>query len=328
MHLDTLKDIANDNVTKIFDALELEYIDKWDYYQMACPIHGGDNVTAFSWVKNRGYFRCFTHKCERNGADIFDFIQKLKKCTFAQAKEIVSSIVIDESYDTATDDKLDAEAAFERYMKNNAPKKKESKLYDPAIIKNLTTNSYFADRGFDEEILKAYAVGYCDDPQDRFYRRMCIPVFLPNGGLIGFTGRAVFDFEQEKSAKWLHTNGMAKSTMLFNMHRAQEHIRKSHQVILVEGPLDVLKFEMAGIKNSVAVLGSSLSGPQRSLLLENECYDIILAFDSDKAGEECATDTIKLCDGYFNIQRYQIPQGKDVGDLDVETIRNLDIIKV
>ena len=73
MNTDALKELANENVTKIFDALKLTYIDKYDYYQMACPIHGGDNPTAFSWVKNKGYWRCFTHKCERDGADIFDF---------------------------------------------------------------------------------------------------------------------------------------------------------------------------------------------------------------------------------------------------------------
>ncbi len=328
MNTDALKEIANENVTKIFDALELDYHDRYDYYQMACPIHGGDNPTAFSWVKHRGYFRCFTHKCERGGADIFDFVQKLKRCSFARAKEIVQSIVIDENYEQMSDAEVAAEVAFQKYIKNNAPRKKIAKLYDPAVLKGLEPHPYLEERGFAKEVLDEFNVGYCSNPKSRFHRRMCIPVTNPDGGIIGFTGRAVFDWEAEGKGKWLHTNGMPKSETLFNFHRAAEHIRKQHTVILVEGPLDVFKFEMAGIKNSVAVLGSSLSGPQRSLLLENDCYDIIMAFDDDEAGVICTNDVIKTCASYFGLSKYLLPQGKDVGDLDVETIRNLDIIRV
>jgi hypothetical protein len=70
MDLNTLKALANENISLILDAFNFDYVDRYDFYQMCCPIHGGDNPTAFSWVKDRGYFRCFTRHCERDGADV------------------------------------------------------------------------------------------------------------------------------------------------------------------------------------------------------------------------------------------------------------------
>jgi DNA primase len=327
MNTFALKELANDNITKIFDAFNLDYVDKYDYYQMSCPIHGGDNNTAFSWVKNGGYFRCFTRRCENKGADVFDFVRKLKKCSFAQAKKIVASIVVDDDYEQMSEADLVAEAAFQRYIKNNAPKKKTGQIFSPDILKKLKPHPYLLERGFSQEVLDDFNAGYCDNPESKFYRRYCLPVTNPNGGIIGFTGRAVFDWEAEGKAKWRHTDGMPKSETFFNFHRAKEHIQKTGRVILVEGPLDVLKFEMAGIKNAVAILGSSLSGPQRSLLLENECYEIVMAFDNDKAGEMCTNEVKRMCSDYFTLYKYIIPEAKDIGDLNVETIKNLDIIK-
>lgn len=328
MELAILKELANESVTSIFDALGLEYVDKYVYLQMACPIHNGDNLTAFSWHKNGGYFRCFTRKCERNGADIFDFVQKLKKCSFERAKQIVESICIVGEYEEASSQEMAAELQFKKYIKNNSKINKQMKVYDPAMLKALKPHPYLTDRGFDKELMETYNVGYCDNSTSRFYRRICIPVVLANGSLVGFTARATFDWAKESQPKWIHTNGMQKSELLFNMHKAREHIRNTHSAVLVEGPLDVFKLEMAGIRNSVAVLGSDLSGPQRSILLENECYDLILAFDDDEAGIICTNKTQKSCKNYFNIYQYILPAGKDIGDLEVESVKKLDIIRV
>jgi DNA primase len=326
MDLTILKELANENVTAIFDAFGLDYIDKYEYLQMTCPIHGGDNPTAFSWVKDRGYFRCFTRHCERNGADIFDFVQKYKNCSFERAKQIVESICVVGEYEEASEQEMAAELAFKKYIKNNAKLNKQMQVYDPAILKRLKAHSYLIDRGFDKDLLESYNVGYCDNPNSRFFRRLCIPVMSDTGSLVGFTARAVFDWEKESQPKWIHTHGMQKSELLFNMHRAREHIRNTHKAILVEGPLDVFKLEMSGINNAVAVLGSDLSGPQRSLLLENECYDLILAFDDDEAGTICTNKTKKSCKNYFNLYKYVLPTGRDIGDLEVEMVKKLDII--
>jgi DNA primase len=329
MNLETLKQIANENITAIFDAFGLSYIDKYEYYQMACPIHGGDNPTAFSWKKDRGYFRCFTRHCERDGADVFDFICKLKKCTLRQARSIVASIVITGKYKDASVEQLIADSEFQRYIKNNAKKPKDFKVFPVECLQRLKPDTYFRGRGFSQEVLDEFKIGYCDNPESVYYNRSCIPVFHHSGDLVGFTGRAVDEkFHDRGEAKWFHTPGLPKGQMLFNLFKAREHIQKSHQAILCEGPLDVLKFWMAGIHNAVAVLGSDLSGPQRSLLLEAECYDLILAFDNDVAGRDSTNKLSKSCAPYFHLSRYLIPEGKDIGDLEVEDVKKLDIIKI
>jgi DNA primase len=327
MDLNTLKELANENIVLILDAFGLDYIDKYDYYQMCCPIHSGDNPTAFSWVKDRGYFRCFTRHCERDGADVFDFIQKFKKCSLPQAKEIVASIVLSGDYKNTPEAQLTAEAAFKRYIKNNHKPVKEFQVFDPKCLKRLKKPEYLLSRGFSQEVLDEFNVGYCDNPKSVYYRRDCIPIFHHDGPLVGFTGRATNEnYATYREAKWLHTPGFPKGQTLFNLHRAKKTIQKSHTAIVVEGPLDVLKCWMAGIYNVVAVLGSDLSGPQRSLLLEAECFDLILAFDNDVAGIDSTDKIKKTCRPYFNICQYILPEGRDVGDLSVEEVHNLDTI--
>lgn len=329
MRLQTLKEIANENVHKIFDALDIHYVDKYDYLQGPCPIHNGDNPTAFSWVKSHGYFRCFTNKCERDGADIFDFVSKLKNCTFAEAKVFVHNIVIDKNYDYSKEEDEDNNESFKNYIKNNLIKKPSFKIYDESILENLTYNDYLTNRGFSEDVQKEFKVGYCDNKESKlFYQRMIIPIYNIDNNIIGFTARAVFDFKDKKTGKWVHTPGLQTSEVLFNINRASKYIKETHSVILVEGPLDVLKFHMAGIYNVVSILGSNLSGPQRSILLKNECYDIITAFDNDSAGISCTKSVQQSCKKYFTMSQYCLPEGKDIGDLSVEKIRNLDMIRV
>lgn len=323
-----LKELANQNITKILDAFGFQYTDNYSYLSMPCPIHGGDNPTAFSWVKDKGYFRCFTHKCEKGGSDIFDFIRKLKKCSFASATNIVKSIIIEDNYSDADQKKLTEEMTFNQFIRGITIKKKSVKAYNPEMLKALQSDWYFTERGLSSEILKEFQVGYCDRPGARFYRYAIIPIFNENNILVGFTGRATFDYKAEKLPKWNHTEHFPASEVLFNLNRAKEHIRKLQTAIIVEGPIDVMKLEMAGIKNAVAIFGTSFSTRHRSLLLEHECYDLILAFDNDPAGINCTNDVIKDNASYFAMSKYQIPEGKDIGDLSVEEIQNLYIIKV
>jgi len=327
MNLQALKEQANDNIELIFEAFDVELVDRGDFLQGCCPIHGGDNPTAFSWVKDRAYFRCFTRHCERDGADVFDFVQKFKHCTLAQAKEIVASIVIDENYKETPEAQLTADAKFKQHIRKNYKSPKNFQIFNPNCLEKLKTPEYLLSRGFSPDVLNEFNVGYCDNPRSEYYNRDCIPIYHHDGPLVGFTGRIIYeDYAERQVAKWYHTPGLLKGQTLFNLHRAREAIRKTHKAIVVEGPLDVLKCWEAGIHNVVAVLGSDLSGPQRSLLLAAECYDLILAFDNDKAGIK-STNTIKeSCKNYFHIYQYILPEGKDIGDLTVEEVKNLDII--
>lgn len=323
-----LKELANDNIHLIFDAFELDYIDKYNYYQMICPIHdGADNPTAFSWVKDGGYFRCFTRHCERGGADIFDFVRKYKKCSFKQAFDIVKSIIIDGTYEQNQD--LEEEIKFRRYIRNASKPIKKFRFVNPEVLKRLEPHDYLVNRGFDKSLLEEYNVGYCANRRSYFYGRICIPLLHDDGGVVGFTARAVGeDWKTRGEAKWVHSPECPTGHVLFNLFQAKKSIRQTNKAILVEGPLDVFKFRMAGIDNVVAVLGSNLSGPQRSLLLKYECYDLYLAFDNDTSGKDCASKIKQTCGMYFQLYEYQVPEGKDIGDLSVEEIKDLDIIRV
>jgi len=329
MKIEILKELANAHISTIFDAFGFEYYDKYEYLHMCCPIHGGDNPTAFSWVKDGGYFRCFTRKCERGGADIFDFVQKYKKCSFEDAKSIVESICITGEYKDASEDNIEAEVEFRKYIKDNKKKDKSFTFIDPKVLSDLKPHPYLLERGFSKQTLDKYRVGYCANPDSLYYERVCVPVVHHDGGIVAFTARTVHeDYKERKVGKWIHTPHAPMGQILFNLNNAKKHIKQSHTAVLVEGPLDVFKLEMAGIHNSVAILGSDLSGVQRSLLLKYECWDIVLGFDGDTAGKDCANKIKEACKKYFNICSFEVPEGKDIGDLSVEEIQNLHVIKI
>ena len=123
------------------------------------------------------------------------------------------------------------------------------------------------------ELFQNYGIGYAY--KGKLAKRVVIPIRNALGSIVGFSGRYIYYEKGCRFPKWLHwpaTNkdftrkGFRKDHNFFNFDRVLNHVHehKDRSVILVEGPFDVLKMEMAGIHNSMAVLGDDIGNGQIS----------------------------------------------------------------
>lgn len=147
---------------------------------------------------------------------------------------------------------------------------------------------------------------------DRFRNRLMFPLFDHRGNICGFAGR-VLDPEV-KEAKYINTPETLvyhKSDLLYPLNLTKEEIKKTNQVVVVEGELDAISSFQIGIKNVVAIKGSALTENQVKLL-KRFTESLILALDADIAGDSAARRGIETADKEgLNIRVVELEKYKD-----------------
>ena len=103
---------------------------------------------------------------------------------------------------------------------------------------------------------------------------------------------------------------------------AKDYIKESGVAILVEGPGDVWRLEEAGIHNSLAVFGSSLTDSQQIILESSGALCLVLLFDTDSAGTKAKEKVQSSLSRMFNILNPDFPEGyKDIGEMKTEEVK-------
>ena len=154
---------------------------------------------------------------------------------------------------------------------------------------------------------------------DRFRDRLIIPIADSQGRVIGFGGRTLSE-EQPKYLNSPDTELFNKGKTLFALDQAKSAIAKQDQAVVVEGYFDAIALHSAGIKQTVASLGTALTGDQvRSLLRYTESKQIILNFDADRAGVNAASKAIGsiaplIYSGQVGLRVVTLPDGKDADE--------------
>jgi 5S rRNA maturation endonuclease (ribonuclease M5) len=178
------------------------------------------------------------------------------------------------------------------------------------------------------------------------YNRIVVPVYSIDGKVIvGCTGRSIFNSCEKcgqyhistiqcpskedswKYCKWKHNLGFKSQEHLYNFWFAKDYIQKSKSIILVESPGNVWRLEEAGIHNSVAIFGSSLSDKQKLLIDSSGAMNIILLMDNDDAGQKAVKQITEKCKKIYRIYSPSF-EGSDVGELSIEDIRNTLVPKI
>lgn len=214
-------------------------------------------------------------------------------------------------------------------------------------LKFLTPDpQYLLNRGFDIDILRKYEVGLWSRPGTYMHNRVVFPVRDHEGFLVGYTGRTIFpksyfDKRELKYAKWIHgrhynqwpqRGDLFTSSILYNLNNAKRYLNLSKRIILVEGPLDGMKLEEAGIHNWVATLGTSFCYNHRTLLLQHGVLSLHVAFDNDdedrytdgnNPGERGWQRLERVVGDIFETSRIELPSGKDCGDLEVDQLQEI-----
>jgi len=304
--IDTIRDRAD-----IVDIISEDIIlnKKGINFFGVCPFHD-EKTPSFSVSPSKQIYHCFG--CG-NGGNVFTFLMEFQKITFYEAVRTLAeryNIIIEEIKKNEGSGKYSFiyelhEKAMVLYQKNLFSSKGE-----PAL-------KYLYDRNLSEEIIKKYKIGFAINSWDnlynkaktinnnsdlmksglfirsekgvfdRFRSRIMFPIFHQSGKVVAFGGRS---FKTNDMAKYLNspeTDLYQKSNILYGLHITKQEIRKKGFAILVEGYMDFLQLYQAGIKNIVAISGTSLTDNHANLLsrLTNK---IILLYDGDSAGGNAA----------------------------------------
>ena len=318
--VNALRVLANQNITKILDMLRVDYEERYQYIVAPCPIHGGDNKSAFSWHLDLGMYQCFSRGChEQYGKDVYGLIMGVQECKFPEAFAYVKNVY---SKDAPIDVRvINQQLSNKKFVEEQV--KKEKVVYPESILEKLTYHEYAEKRGYPRTLIQSYQAGVSGNKYHRMSNRLIFPVRDINGSIVGFTGRTLLDnYKDLGIGKWEHSKGFSKSDNLFNIDRAVQYIGETGCAIVTEGPLDVLRLEQAGIHNGVGIFGRKLHNKQISILMEAGASKLIIALDADNAGKSGAEDAMRTAKAFFDIEFVDLGSG-DVGDLSVEKAKEI-----
>lgn len=322
---------AEEHIEYILEDLGIDYSRRGPLYQSKCLAvhHGGDgnNPTAFSWSEEYRRWRCWTHAChEQLGDDVFGLVRSVEDMGFEEAVRWV--------WECLERHGVDVGEVVEQPERRSAVDIKKPMTHEPLdefrlrfLEKNYT---YLMDRGFNRRVLLQYEVGVWNRPGTNMHNRVIWPIRDSDGFLVGFTGRCLDDdaVEAGKEEKWKHgrffdrfsqERDLHVGSLLFNLHRAIEHIGERREIILVEGPLDGMRLEQAGIHNWVAPLGANLTPAQMTLMINAGINKLVVALDPDKAGDKASSRIREQAGDYFHIRRAMLPD--DPGDCELDVLR-------
>jgi DNA primase len=203
--------------------------------------------------------------------------------------------------------------------------------------------SYFKERGFTNETIKKFSLGYSpetwdaftkealgkgykmefleavgltipreDRPFDRFKGRVMFPIQSMSGRTLGFGGRILTN--DKKAAKYLNSPESElyhKSKVLYGIFQAKQAIAKQNNCFLVEGYTDVIQFNQVGVENVVASSGTALT-PDQIRLINRLTKNITVLFDGDAAGLRASIRGIDLIlEEGMNVKVCAFPDGED-----------------
>lgn len=339
---DKLAEIRNaaDIVDIVSERVALKKTGK-DYTGL-CPFHS-EKTPSFTVSSTKQIFHCFG--CGAGG-DVFDFLIRFDGISFPEAVQALARRC-GIQLPTRQMSPSEKQAVSEREKLFDINKKvlafyRSQLLRQPAGEK---AREYLANRGFSQEIIDRFGLGYapegwdnlvrlCRKEQiplnlaekaglivprtsktgyyDRFRNRIMFPIVDVTRQVIAFGGRVL---DAEAKPKYLNspeTPIYNKSRSLYGIHAAKEKCRETGIVYIVEGYFDLLAMHQHGIANSVATLGTSLTSGHIRMLRRGYAKKARLVFDSDTAGIKAAHRSIGLfMNESVDVEIVVLPAGED-----------------
>lgn len=297
-------------------------------YTGLCPFHN-EKTPSFSVAEDKQFYYCFG--CGRGG-NVFRFMEEIEGISFGESVYRVAEleqIPLDEQYQQRAVE-VGESSKSKQFI---ALHEKAAEIYHHLLMHTTAGQGaldYLLKRGLTEELIKEYQIGFApmqreflekifknenlpeegyadsglfvvrEDGQllDRFYQRVIFPIRNAQGKTIGFSGRwfETEEFSDENQPKYLNspeTEIFNKREVLFNLDKARGTIRKTGEVFLFEGFMDVLAAWQSGIENGIASMGTSLT-QQQLAIIERMAENVIFAYDGDTAGVEATNRGIEL----------------------------------
>jgi DNA primase len=311
------------------------------HYIACCPFHQ-EKTPSFIVSPELQIFKCFG--CGKAG-DIFTFVEEFERVDFKEALEELAKMAGIELKHDARLAQSDSRRQRLFLINHEVAKFYHYILTEHPLGKNAL--AYVLNRGINLETIKLFKIGFSPpNPQlittyltkksfalpeliasgsfgqsnygrgqlyDRFAGRLVFPLADFRDRILGFSGR-VLPGSKPEMAKYINspeTDIYHKSQTVFGLNLSKEFIKKQATVIVTEGEFDMISPFQAGFKNIVAIKGTAFTADQLQLL-RRYADTLILALDSDFAGNNAARKSIELADSFdFDIQVLTLGEFKD-----------------
>jgi len=310
-------------------------------YLGLCPFHN-EKTPSFTVSPAKELYKCFG--CGRAGNTI-SFIMEHEKYSYVDALKWLANkygIEIEETFQN-DEQRQHMLAADSLYIVNAFAREFFStQLFDTEEGRDIGL-SYLKERGFREDIIKKFQLGYSPEQRDAFtkealskqynaeilikaglvanrndqltdnYRgRIIFPIHNHSGKVLGFGARILKS--NDKAPKYINTPEneiYIKSKILYGSYFARQAIDKADECLLVEGYTDVVSLHQAGIENVVASGGTSLTTDQLRLVRKYS-NNLTIIYDGDSAGVKAALRGLDLAlEEGLNVKLVLIPDNED-----------------
>ena len=312
-------------------------------YLGLCPFHG-EKTPSFNVVEEKQFYHCFG--CGKSG-DVFKFIEDYRGVSFMDAVQIVADragIPLEIEHSRKEQSTHTHTHPHQALYDIHA---EAARFYHAVLMTTKIgeeARSYLYERGLTDEVIKHFQIGLAPNENnylyksvsgkfdeqvimnsglfnladnnlvyDAFQNRIMFPLTNDKGQVIAFSGRIwqPSDMEQ-KVAKYKNSRSTPifnKSYELYHLDKAKATIKKSHEIYLMEGFMDVIAAYRAGIENAVASMGTALTHEHVGHL-RKFAKKIILTYDGDKAGQAATAKALnELYD--LSVEIVRIPDNMD-----------------
>ncbi len=310
-------------------------------YLGLCPFHN-EKSPSFTVSPTKEIYKCFG--CGKSGNTI-GFLMELEKYSYVESLRWLANkynVEIEET-ETTHEVKLVRQAADSLYIINNfAQQFFSNALFNTDEGVDIAL-SYLKERGFREDIITKFQLGYNpsgrdsfataaiaaqynteylqksglvvireDNPMDNYRGRIIFPIHNQSGKVLGFGARIIKN--NDKAPKYINTPEneiYVKSKILYGSYFARMAIDKADECLLVEGYTDVVSLHQAGVENVVASGGTSLT-PDQLRLVKKYTNNLTIIYDGDSAGVKAALRGLDLAlEEGLNVKLVLIPDKED-----------------
>jgi DNA primase len=281
-----------------------------------CPFHSEKTPSCHIYTDDQRFY-CFG--CNAGG-DIINFTRLTENLDFMGAVRLLAERAgISMPNDSGGQEELNKRSRI--YSMN----KEAARFFRDCLLSDGGRQGldFLHSRGLTDNTIRKYGLGYAPDSwnalkyhmnslgyhdtelveafllkqnekgniYDIFRNRAMFPVFDRTGKIIAFSGRRIDDGKDYKYVNSSNTPVYQKGENIFSINFAKNSKKK--YMIICEGNIDAVMLNQAGFDNAVAVLGTALT-PSQARLLRFYCEEVVLAYDSDSAGEKATVKAINL----------------------------------
>lgn len=342
--------IPKETVDKILESARIEEV-VGDFVHLKkrgtsliglCPFHN-EATPSFHVSVSKGIFKCFG--CGKGG-DSTRFIMDHEKASYPEALRYLATkynIEVEEVVQSPERQEADQRRESLYVISARAAKFFQDSMWNSDEGKTIGLG-YFRERGFRDDVLKKFELGYSPDSwdafietalregykenfieeaglairndkgrlYDRFRARVLFPIHSFTGRIIGFGGRTLkTDKKVPKYVNSPESEIYHKSDVLYGLYFAKKAIRDADNCYLVEGYADVLSVHQAGIENVVASSGTSLTSGQVRLI-GRFTKNITILYDGDAAGIKASLRGLDMIlEEGLNVRVVLFPDGHD-----------------